>query len=68
MASVRPVTALSKKPYRGRFGVRVVEVHFMMQSNDKQFVSKYLAEFLAVMTTFATDQAVGHTMGRWRKG
>jgi hypothetical protein len=40
----------------------------MMQSNDKQFVSKYLAEFLAVMTTFATDQAVGHTMGRWRKG
>lgn len=36
----------------------------MMRSNDKQFVSKYLAESLAVMTTFATDQAVGHTMGK----
>jgi len=35
-----------------------------MQSDDKQFVSDYLAASLAVLTVFATDQAFAHKLSR----
>ena len=38
-----------------------------MQSTYTQFVSEYLAESLAVMTTFATDETYAQTMGEVAK-